>query len=60
MLTKNEIKKVRRKMYKEQINSSELANILKVSNTSLSFALHGKKDLPLVERVVRDWINGKL
>lgn len=58
MLTKNEIKKVRKKMFVEKINSSQLATILKVSNTSLSFALHGKKDLPLVERAVREWING--
>lgn len=58
MLTKNEIKKVRNKMFKMQLNSSQLATILKVSNTSLSFVLHGKKDLPLVERVVREWING--
>ena len=60
MLTKNEIRKVRRKMFLVNINSSQLAIILKVSNTSLSFALHGKKELPLVESVVRDWINGKL
>lgn len=60
MLTKTEIRKVRKKMYFENINGSQLAKILKVSNTSLSFALHGTKDLPLVERVVRDWINGKL
>ena len=58
MLTKNEIKKVRNKMFKMQLNSSQLATILKVSNTSLSFVLHGKKDLPLVERVVREWTNG--
>ena len=59
MLTKNELKKVRKKMFVEKINSSKLANILKVSNTSLSFALNCKKDLPLVERMVREWINGK-
>lgn len=59
MLTKNEIKKVRKKMFVEKFNSSQLATILKVSNTSLSFVLHGKKDLPLVEKAVREWINGK-
>ena len=58
MLTKNEIKKVRKKMFVTKINSSELSNILKVSNTSLSFVLHGKKDLPFVERAVREWTNG--
>lgn len=59
MLTNNQIKRIKIKLVKENINQSKLARRLHCSNGAISRVFNQEKDFKVLEGKLLDWLNNK-
>ncbi len=60
MLTERQIEKAKIKMIKESLNCKGLAKTIGCSQSSLSYVFNGLKNLPKVEKSIKDWLEGTI
>ena len=59
MLTNNQIKRIKIKLIKENINQSKLARRLHCSNGAISRVFNQEKDFKVLETKLINWLNNK-
>ena len=57
MLTNNQIKRIKIKLVKENINQSKLARRLHCSNGAISRVFNQEKDFKVLETKLLNWLN---